>query len=995
MTGGEPRTIVFPSSRSPLADTVAPSPAAGAGALPRGSPRRADRDPRGPELHDGRSAAAQGHRHGARRPARLRAAAGAGAAPAAAYVPAAPSIPEIAPAPAPASRPTQEDLAALDALLNPSASGQLGKSPVERPRPEKWEPQFRPPTTPPRKAPARPAAASSPSRVPLHRRRGRRRRSSRRWARGTSSCARPLPPPGPARCRRRGRPRPRRRPRWPPPRSTPTAPPVVEPTAAATPAPTPARRPRRSRRPRRRPRVPPPTPRHATPTPAPAAPAGDARALLAQGALADAARAFAASLAPGRPRPLHPAGPRGLRAGERPEGRERRAGAGALRPARGPQGPRLLPPVLGRLRQPPRGRGRARQPAVVLPAGRRCRLASRLSPSSSPERAAPAPPARGPRGSRGNGGGRLRRPQERPGDRGRPGLVRGLGAPLSPERDGLRGRPARSSRGSTPPTGARRSRTRTPGTAASASPPGTRPRRCASRAWPSSASPRPCPRSRRSPRPRSPSARWRARERPPRPPWASSRATRDPSSCSGTLWSRAATSPRPASRTACRSRRPSEPRVRKKLDALGDLRRLRLERAVPHPLRRRRRRAARPRRPARARLRLGGVRAAPRLRAEPAGHGGAADGHHASATRRGRRTGRRPGTTGRSACPVAGVDRPTPGLVRVLRHELAHSFVAARAGASCPTWLHEGLAQWLEGGDPEREDPGLARLARESRLPRLESLERPFVGMSEAAATAAYAQSLSAVAHLLRSGGEAGVRRLIEALGRGLPATEALPAAFGLSYGELQRAWEAHLLAAGGRRRRRPRAQAFAERACKPDSVPAARAAGDDHSSSPEVTRGVQQPTRGPRPGRPQTPLYSVLLRVGFSLPAVSPRRRCALTAPFHPCHPRGFPREFGGVFSVALSLGSPPLAVNQHAALWSPDFPPRLIRRRGDRPARSANTSRVAPRSADLSFRGASPHPPLSFRGASSCRATRNPQSQRRRDCGPLVARPAWSSSG
>ena len=131
------------------------------------------------------------------------------------------------------------------------------------------------------------------------------------------------------------------------------------------------------------------------------------------------------------------------------------------------------------------------------------------------------------------------------------------------------------------------------------------------------------------------------------------------------------------------------------------------------------------------------------------------------------------------------------------------------------------------------------------------------------------------------------------------------------------------------------------------------------HSSSPEVTRGVQQPTRGPRPGRPQTPPYSVLLRVGFSLPAMSPRRRCALTAPFHPCHPPGFPGEFGGVFSVALSLGSPPLAVNQHAALWSPDFPPRLVRRRGDRPARSANTTRVSPRS-----RSPGEHPAPGARG-------------------------------
>jgi hypothetical protein len=65
------------------------------------------------------------------------------------------------------------------------------------------------------------------------------------------------------------------------------------------------------------------------------------------------------------------------------------------------------------------------------------------------------------------------------------------------------------------------------------------------------------------------------------------------------------------------------------------------------------------------------------------------------------------------------------------------------------------------------------------------------------------------------------------------------------------------------------------------------RSDGGDHSSSPEVTRGVQRPTRGLRPGQPQTPPYLVLLRVGFTLPALSPGRRCALTAPFHPCHHR------------------------------------------------------------------------------------------------------------
>ena len=31
---------------------------------------------------------------------------------------------------------------------------------------------------------------------------------------------------------------------------------------------------------------------------------------------------------------------------------------------------------------------------------------------------------------------------------------------------------------------------------------------------------------------------------------------------------------------------------------------------------------------------------------------------------------------------------------------------------------------------------------------------------------------------------------------------------------------------------------------------------------------------------------------------------------------------QTGGLFSVALSLRSPSLAVSQHPALWSPDFP-------------------------------------------------------------------------
>ena len=40
-------------------------------------------------------------------------------------------------------------------------------------------------------------------------------------------------------------------------------------------------------------------------------------------------------------------------------------------------------------------------------------------------------------------------------------------------------------------------------------------------------------------------------------------------------------------------------------------------------------------------------------------------------------------------------------------------------------------------------------------------------------------------------------------------------------------------------------------------------------------------------------------------------------------------PTKVGGLLSVALSFESPRLAVNQHHALWSSDFPPAVSRRR------------------------------------------------------------------
>jgi len=147
--------------------------------------------------------------------------------------------------------------------------------------------------------------------------------------------------------------------------------------------------------------------------------------------------------------------------------------------------------------------------------------------------------------------------------------------------------------------------------------------------------------------------------------------------------------------------------------------------------------------------------------------------------------------------PLRGLDRLTPRLTTVLRHELAHSFIAARTGGNCPTWLQEGVSQWLEGGDPNREDSTVAAIARDGKLMPLLTLEAPFQTLPPAEMATAYAESLSAIAHILRRSGPDGVVRLLAALGDRLPSEEALPTALALSYPEFQKSWEDYLRGAG------------------------------------------------------------------------------------------------------------------------------------------------------------------------------------------------------
>jgi hypothetical protein len=127
------------------------------------------------------------------------------------------------------------------------------------------------------------------------------------------------------------------------------------------------------------------------------------------------------------------------------------------------------------------------------------------------------------------------------------------------------------------------------------------------------------------------------------------------------------------------------------------------------------------------------------------------------------------------------------------------------------------------------------------------------------------------------------------------------------------------------------------ESACRPGSVPRSRGAAVIHLGLP-LPDSLVRSTREHRAGRPRTlaqgtavPLLT-LLRVGFTEPPQSPAALVVSYTTVSPLPPRG---RGGGLFSVALSRGSPRVGVTDHPALWSPDLPHRACARR-DRPADS-----------------------------------------------------------
>ncbi len=141
---------------------------------------------------------------------------------------------------------------------------------------------------------------------------------------------------------------------------------------------------------------------------------------------------------------------------------------------------------------------------------------------------------------------------------------------------------------------------------------------------------------------------------------------------------------------------------------------------------------------------------------------------------------------GKLRIPISGLNSMTPELARVLKHELAHTFINQLSAGRCPPWLHEGIAQLLEPKSLGSDGRQLAQLFKAQHNIPLNVLEGSFLRFSGTEAYVAYAESLAAVSYINDSYGMGDIQRILQLLSQGNSTEAALRATIHSDYGQLE-----------------------------------------------------------------------------------------------------------------------------------------------------------------------------------------------------------------
>jgi tetratricopeptide (TPR) repeat protein len=142
---------------------------------------------------------------------------------------------------------------------------------------------------------------------------------------------------------------------------------------------------------------------------------------------------------------------------------------------------------------------------------------------------------------------------------------------------------------------------------------------------------------------------------------------------------------------------------------------------------------------------------------------------------------------GRIRVPVQGLTSLTPDLSRILKHELTHSFVQQKTHGRAPIWVHEGIAQWIEGQRSRDNAAVLVQVYNEKQAMPLSQMENSWMQMPTAVASYAYAWALANVEYIVQTDGMDDVQKILNSIAEGSSAEAAIQEVLHMNYDELEK----------------------------------------------------------------------------------------------------------------------------------------------------------------------------------------------------------------
>jgi tetratricopeptide (TPR) repeat protein len=149
---------------------------------------------------------------------------------------------------------------------------------------------------------------------------------------------------------------------------------------------------------------------------------------------------------------------------------------------------------------------------------------------------------------------------------------------------------------------------------------------------------------------------------------------------------------------------------------------------------------------------------------------------------------------GKIRIPIKGASGSNDLLRKMVIHEYAHAVIFELAGAACPTWLNEGLAQIMEGAAVDQADGvAMSYVKLKGHAIPLESLNGSFTSMSSENAYSAYMMSLSAVDFLRKKYGMSSIKAILAGIKEGKSLDGATMAALRISLDDFVERWTVYL----------------------------------------------------------------------------------------------------------------------------------------------------------------------------------------------------------